>query len=336
MRLVAIAILRNSIITMKRNKKHKESPQASNLSGSQRTADCRDPYNYPLRPTVGSVAREMRRTNSELSELMGSSYDGDGGLESEYVYYNQLIDYDGDLEYEGNQISYEWATNEILGHQMNWVRLGLVAERVRRYRLYRFKYPDWHTYCTEALGKQTHLITKTIDAALVTMALIREGFDILPTCKSHALELIKICQKTKETAIDTWYEITAKLQHQVLITVPNIMEVTGFASEGKKSTLKLPKHLKERLQRVADNNDLSVEETIEQMLDVEENILPEEETEVTEEKEQLWHRDLKNLIEQHDSEIWLLTAIAKMTAPLRRKTSQFSWLKQVRQVRCQT
>ena len=111
-----------------------------------------DPRFHPLSPTVEKLEDYAHNFRSELAEMMGEEY----FLEAE------LEQYDDDLDYQGNQITYEWATNEILGHQMNWVRVGLVADRVRRYRIYKHKFPDWNTYCKEVLGKQAWQMKKSL------------------------------------------------------------------------------------------------------------------------------------------------------------------------------
>ncbi len=119
-----------------------------------------DPRFYPLSPTVGKLEDYAHNFRSELAELMGSEY----FLEAELEQYENNLDYG---------VTYEWATNEILGHQMNWVRVGSVAERVRRYRIYKHKFPDWKTYCEKVLGKQAWQMKKIINAAGAVMELIR-------------------------------------------------------------------------------------------------------------------------------------------------------------------
>ena len=128
-----------------------------------------DPRFDPLSPTVGKLEDYAHNFKVELAEMIGEEYLIDG----EYFLEMELEKYSDDLDYQGNHITYEWATNEILGHQMNWVRVGSVAERVRRYRIYKHKFPDWKTYCEKVLGKQAWQMKKIINAAGAVMELIR-------------------------------------------------------------------------------------------------------------------------------------------------------------------
>ena len=215
---------------------------------------------------------------------------------------------------------------------MGWVRVGLVADRVRRYRLYKGKFPDWKTWCKKVLGKANWQVNKTIAAALVTMELIREDFAVVPTCQSHAEKLIDCCKKSKMLLSDAWSIITDQLPEQFLITSNRIGEILGFPSEKKR--ISLPPYLRDRLQDAAFNDGMSVEEKIQQLLDMEEGIEPEPETEEeSEDKEQLWYKDMQKLTEEHDREIWLLCAVTKFIDRGKRKISQFNYL---RQLRCQT
>ena len=102
-----------------------------------------DPLYHPLPPTVEGTLSEYRDNVAE--EIA------------------QLLSYEQDLVDNDTYLTIEWATNEMKEHQMSWVRMGLVADRVRRYRLYRPHFPDWKTYCQEVLGKQNWQINKIIN-----------------------------------------------------------------------------------------------------------------------------------------------------------------------------
>ena len=243
--------------------------------------------------------------------------------------YDELTEYVEDLEYEGNQITLEWATREILTHRMGWVRVGLVADRVRRYRLYQGKFPDWKTWCKKVLGKENWQVNKTIAAASITMELIRENFAVVPTCQSHAEKLIDCCKKSKMLLSDAWSIITEQLPEQFLITSNRIGEILGFPAEKKR--ISLPSYLRDRLQDAAFNDGITVEQKIQQLLDMEEGVEPEPETEEElEEKEELWRKDMQKLIAEHDFEIWLLSAVTKLINQGKREISQFNYLRQFR------
>ena len=247
--------------------------------------------------------------------------------------YDELTEYAEDLEHWGNQITYEWASNEIMTHRMGWIRMGLVADRLRRYKLYKGKFADWQTYCKKCLGLQNWQVNKTIKYALVAMDIIRHGAFVLPTCKSHVEKLLECCKKTGIDYIKAWEMVVERLPEQSLITAKNICEVLGFPMEDNRQ-IRLPRYLRDRLQNAAFREGITLEEKLSQLLDEDEGIYPEDETEeetsTQEEKEQAWRDDLKQLVQEHDREIWLMTAISKLIHLGKRKASQFSYLGQSR------
>lgn len=247
--------------------------------------------------------------------------------------YDELTEYAEDLEHWGNQITFEWASNEIMTHRMGWIRVGLVADRLRLYRLYKGKFANWRTYCRECLGKENWQVNKIINNAKVALDIIRHGAYVLPTCQSHVDKLLEICKKTGVHYLKAWEIVTERLPEQYLITVKNIAEVLGFPIEENRQ-IRLPKYLRDRLQDAAFNEGISVEEKLTQLLDEDEGLAIEEETEdtaeVSEDKEQFWRDDLKQLVAEHDREIWLMTAISKLIHLGKREISQFNYLKQLR------
>ena len=246
--------------------------------------------------------------------------------------YEELTDFAEDLEYQGNQITFEWASNEIMTHRMAWVRVGLVADRVRRYRLYQGRFADWKTYCRRCLGKDNWQVNKIIKAAKVALEIIRHGAYVYPICISHVNKLLESCKKTGVDYLKAWEIVAERLPEQVLITAKSIAEVLGFPVEENRK-LNVPKHLRDRLQDAAFHDGISVEEKIAQLLDMEQGIESEESEESEEElfeKEQLWHKDMQQLIEEHEREIWLITAISKLINQGKRKINQFAYLNQLR------
>ena len=278
-----------------------------------------DPLYHPLSPTVGKLEDYAHNFRSELAELMGSEY----FLEAELEQYENNLDYG---------VTYEWATNEILGHQMNWVRVGLVAERMRRYRIYKHKFPDWNTYCKEVLGKQAWQMKKIINAALAVMELIRHGFPILPTCISQAQKLLDCCKKSGALLVDAWESVLEQLPAAYLLTSNNIAEALGFPVDYSD---KIPKKYRQKIRELADRDGMSIYEKLDQWIeeDSEPESEPEPEPEATEDQElnetdQLWHREMKELVQEHDHQIWFLGAIARLLQPIRK--SQYSWLRNLR------
>ena len=247
--------------------------------------------------------------------------------------YEELTEYADSLDYWGNQISFEWASREIMTHRMGWVRVGLVANRVRLYRLYQGRYADWKTYCWECLGKDSWQVDKIIKLAKVTLEIIRHGAYVLPICQSHVDALLACCKKTGIDYLKAWSIVAERLPEQILITARSISEVLGFPMEQKRK-LNIPKHLRDRIEDAARNDGITVEEKLAQLLDYEQGIEPEDEPEeTTAEKEEAWRTDMQQLLVEHDREIWLWSVITKLINHGQRQVSQFNYL---RQIRCQT
>ena len=248
--------------------------------------------------------------------------------------YDELTEYAEDLDCWGDQISFEWASNEIMTHRMGWIRVGLVADRVRLYRLYKGKFADWRTYCRKCLGKQNWQGNKIINNAKIALDIIRNGAFILPTCQAHIEKLIECCKKTGVHHLKAWEIVTERLPEQSLITANNIAEVLGFPIEENRQ-IRLPRYLRDRLQNAAFREGISLEEKLSQLLDEDEGIEPEDETqeesETQENAEAHWREDLNQLVQEHDREIWLMTAISKLVHYSKREIkSQFSYLRQLR------
>ena len=211
-----------------------------------------DPHYHPLPPTVGLTLTEYRENIVE--ELILEKLD-------------ELLSYHDDLDDHGNQITIQWATREMQDGQMGWVRMGLVADRVRRYRLYRPHYPNWQTYCQEVLGKWNWQVNKIIKCALAVMELIDEGYDLIPTCISQADRLIACCKKSGQLLIDAWETVTQEVPKAYLLTANRISEALGFPVDHGNQ---IPKRLRDRLRAVADRDGMTLEEKMEELLHIDE------------------------------------------------------------------
>ena len=242
----------------------------------------------------------------------------------------KLEDYYEDLEYEGNHITIEWATREMKEHQMNWVRFGLVAERVRRYRLYRPQYEDWNTFCMEVLGKRAWQVARTIDCALVVMEIVRYGSTVYPTCQAQAQALIDCCKKTGEFFIDAWDKVTEQYFEAWMLSANNICAALGFNPENNR----IPKRYKRKIQKLADRDGMTLDEKVEQLIEDDEQSKPtEEELKEAQEidklpvEEQTWFLEMKQDVTKHDNQLWFVAALARF---LPKPKSQFNWLRQVK------
>lgn len=233
-----------------------------------------------------------------------------------------ILDYEEDLDKWRNEVTYEWATNEIKGHLMNWVRVGLTAYRVRLYRLYKKRYPDWKTYCKEVLGKTSWHINKIIEGAKATLDLIRAGFTVLPTCAAQAMKLVDCCKKTHQYFADAWEQVLIEFPAAHLITANSIGVALGFPSE--KSQIRVPRELGDRLRRKALDMGMSVKEMLQDFVS-EDEVVEDESTEENDETEfvgpdkiEAWEQDLEDLVREHDSQFWLLLNLVRFILPIPR------------------
>jgi hypothetical protein len=245
----------------------------------------------------------------------------------------EILHYADLLISEGNQLDFEWAHSEIKLHTLNWVRVGLVAYRVRLYRLYQNQYQRFQDYCEQALGRKLWQIKELIKASSVVIELARAGFEILPNCISQAMKLYRYLDSGE--LIEKW--------QQVLDSVP-AHSITGMKIDEslghdlpKKARLHIPRELRDRLSEIALRHETTVEEiladVVEQYDRVEEEDDEDEVSEVSKHKMEVWDTDLETLIAEYEIQQFLWCSLVKLS---RRKSSvnrsQFSWLREFRAI----
>ena len=237
----------------------------------------------------------------------------------------ELLVYDQELEDECPWITFEWANYEIKNHLLNWVRVGLVAEKMRYLKLWREKFTSFADYCQKALGKSHWQIGRIIKAAKVTMLLACAGFETLPTCEAQASKLVKFLSDPN-LLVEKWQEVLRSVPKH-LITRNSIGEV--FGEESPKEKLSLSKKLKEKLKRKALELGVSVEELLEDFLEEDEPV--EEEGKVEEQHKSCsdyeldsnlhqkrvkrWQDDLEQICLEHQLKNWLSLTWLKLLVP---------------------
>ena len=169
---------------------------------------------------------------------------------------------------------------------------------------------------------------KIINAALAVMELIRHGSPILPTCISQAQKLIDCCKKSGALLVDAWESVLEQLPAAHLLTSNSIAEALGFPVDYSD---KIPKRYRQKIRELADRDGMTIDEKLEQWIEEDSEIEPEPES--TEDQElnvtdQLWHREMMELVQKHDHQIWFLSAIARLFKPI--SSSQYSWLRNLR------
>ncbi|ELS04821.1 Ribbon-helix-helix protein, copG family [Xenococcus sp. PCC 7305] len=237
-----------------------------------------------------------------------------------------LLIYEEELSSECPYITYEWATHEIKNHMINWVRVGLVAEKVRYYKLWQGKFASWQEYCQQALGKAKWQIHKTIEAARVTLYLARAGFETLPNCEAQASKLAKTAPEDQDLIISWRKVLDAVPKH--LISANAIGRT--FGEEPKKQRLNVPTELYEKLERKARDRGISVNELLGQLLDDEETEAPASNSEfskeespedynsvpVTQKMMTRWETDLEEIVKSYDFQNWLTLVWFKFLVPV--------------------
>ena len=237
----------------------------------------------------------------------------------------ELLVYDQELEDECPWITFEWATYEIKNHLLNWVRVGLVAEKMRYLKLWREKFTSFADYCQQALGKSHWQISRIIKAARVTILLARAGFSTLPTCEAQASKLVKFLPDP-QLLVEKWREVLRSVPKH-LITANAIGE--AFGEEPPKEKISLSKQLKGKLKRKALELGVSVEELLEDFLGQQDQV--EEEVEVGENNKSCsdhelesiphqarmarWQDDLEQICLEHQLKNWLSLTWLKLLVP---------------------
>ena len=236
-----------------------------------------------------------------------------------------LLIYDQELNDECPYITFEWATHEIKNHLLNWVRVGLVADKVRYYKLWQGKFANWSEYCHKVLGKASWQIKKTIEAAKTTLYLARAGFDVLPTCEAQASKLAKFT-KLGDDLITAWHKVLDAVPKH-LITANAIGEV--FGEEPKKQRLNIPTELYQRLKLKAQELGISLEKLLEEFLEEDEQ--PDQDRSSSDRdcnsakgdrsvpdhqnKMEHWQTDLEQICREYDLKNWLSLTWLKLLVP---------------------
>jgi hypothetical protein len=174
---------------------------------------------------------------------------------------NDLLEYEQQLVYDSPYIEYEWANHEIKTNLLGWVKVGLIADRVRHFRLYKEgKFTKWKDYCKTIIGKLPWQVNCLIDSAKVVLELAKAGFETLPSCESQASSLVRYFDKSQfccdqQQLIEKWREVLSSLPSHH-ITKNSIDETLGHPMMAKKSRITISTHTRERLDRELGDREL--------------------------------------------------------------------------------
>ncbi len=193
---------------------------------------------------------------------------------------DDLLTYADELLAEGKHISFEWADNEIKNHLLSYVRVGLVAARVKLYKLYKrakSSIKTFRDYCENHLGKSSWYVNRLIEAARVTLELAQSGFTVLPQCEAQARPLTKFFG---EELTAKWQEVTETIPANRM-TAANVAAVIDGEPEPKNRQIKVDSEVWSELSEKAAAAGLSPTELLKQL--VQEYIPDEPEAETQEE-----------------------------------------------------
>ena len=204
-----------------------------------------------------------------------------------------LINYAWSLEEcISGDLDLQTVVTEIKDQILSFVYTGLLAYKVKIFKLYRRVHKNFKTFCEKALGTSHWQVNRKIEAARVVIELAQAGFSILPTCEAQARPLTKLhgaelCNK--------WRIVVNSLEPH-MITSKQINEVLGV--ETKTASLRLPKKLYEQIKRKALEMGLSIEQLL--------NMLVEDDYKTDTVKEEAlirWEEDLKTFTNEKIEDI---------------------------------
>jgi len=213
-----------------------------------------------------------------------------------------------ELEWEGRNLPIKRATEQIKDNFLSFVRVGLVAAKVRRYRLYELateKFTSFREYCERCLGKTQWHINRIIEAARVVMELARNGFELLPQNEAQARPLVKF---SGEELIAKWQEVIDSCPaHR--ITAIHIAEIVTPGASPQQRAIKVDAEVYSQLQEKAAQAGMTTQQLLKKLIgdynpesEVMEVEQPVEEPEseeiqpVTAKAIALWVEDMKQLI----------------------------------------
>lgn len=181
---------------------------------------------------------------------------------------------------------------EIKSQVLSFVRTGLLAYKVKVFKLYRNVHKNFRVFCEKALGVSHWQINRTIEAARVVLELAQAGFSVLPTCEAQARPLNKL---HGAELYAKWKMVVNSLEPHT-ITSNRINEVLGVETKAK--SLRLPKELYEQLKNRALELGLSIEEFLHLVLNEDNGVGL-----VDEDALANWEQDLETLASQAPEDI---------------------------------
>ncbi len=179
-----------------------------------------------------------------------------------------ILIYQEDLLYEGRYVPYHGGTFQIVDNLLHWVKTGLMCDHIKRFRIYRERFPRWQDYCQKMIGKASWQVKECIKAAKVVLELVIAGFKQLPMNISQALRLVRYYDKSniapdQSLLCEKWQQVISALpKHR--ITADNIDEVLGHM-KSKKGKISIDRELHEKIAEEAITSGISTPQLVKEM-----------------------------------------------------------------------
>lgn len=115
-----------------------------------------------------------------------------------------------DIKEERLDLDLPYLEFQVRLNSLSYVHTGCIYATIKFKKLYKHSYSNFEQYCVDVLGKCVDTVDNSIEAARVTIELIKAGFDYgdLPNNMSQAIKLKKY---TGEELIEKWKEVLGEL-----------------------------------------------------------------------------------------------------------------------------
>ena len=240
------------------------------------SATTRNPYRVPNGFVSNPFTPLYQQPDQELSE--------DLSVQQILDYANKLDDkIAGDFDLGG-------VINEIKNNTLSFVRIGLLAFKVKVLKIYRQSYSTFKDFCEKAIGITHWQVNRMIEASRVVIELAQNGCEVLPKNEAQARPLTKF---TGDDLCANWQTILDTTK-EYKITGSRIAETLGM--EVKSKSLRLPPDFYYEVQGKALEAGMSVTEYLKMAVKAVEGV-----EEVDELQLQAWQEDLDTLVADQDS-----------------------------------
>jgi hypothetical protein len=224
-----------------------------------------------------------------------------GELPEESACWQPVFDFGQDVLSQAPYNNLESLTAQIKEGFLDYCKQGIMLQVVRGYRLYKAKYKDFAEYCDKELGRSAHYCRKIIEAAEVTLTLIRNGFEILPKCVAQALPLKKFIKKGSlftetDELCSNWKSIVDSLPENQ-ITASKIADALDENPEDKAQQVRVGGKTYKLLVKKALAAGMSVSKYLEKLLEAEEEPEPEKASVATEPSKEMTPEQQEEILE---------------------------------------